>query len=262
MFDGFNSSKREPGRMDDGAFAAYVINNAPRYEIETLERIVKSLNENIAGRRWGKPAGLEVGSKVAATMFDAPFTEYGEVVSLTPKGCTIESPGSGYQSRITFKRYAVRLLDDFEWNRASMALNDWHEEYQQEHRRDVEARAKDRETAVADRQNARRYTLASLDGEVKLYRGAYVHAFEPDAGIHEYGVVADVTPKSIVLSNSESDWESRVWLAKTQIKVLDDKQWATIDAELRRRRKEYEDAVKAGKERELPDYSFVEIAYD
>jgi hypothetical protein len=56
--------------MDDEAFTAYVINNAPRYELETLERIVKGLNDNIASRRWGRPAGLKIGIKVAATMFD------------------------------------------------------------------------------------------------------------------------------------------------------------------------------------------------
>jgi hypothetical protein len=248
--------------LDEDAFAAYVINNAPRYSIEILERILKGLSDNIASRRWGKPRELEIGSKVAATMFDAAFTEYGEVVSMTPKGCTIEAPGLGHQSRISFKRYAVRILDEFEWNRVSMALEERHEQYERKHRRDVEVRAKDREAAVADREHARRYTLASLSRPLQLYRGAYVHAFEPDSGLHEYGVVVHVTPKSIVLSNSESDWESRVWLGKTRIRLLDDRQWAIVDAEQRRRRKEYEDASKAGKERGLLDYSFVEIQLD
>ena len=27
--------------MDDDAFAAYVLNNAPRYELETLEKLVQ-----------------------------------------------------------------------------------------------------------------------------------------------------------------------------------------------------------------------------
>jgi hypothetical protein len=39
--------------MDDAAFVAYVLNNAPRYEIESLEKIVIGLNSNIASRRWG-----------------------------------------------------------------------------------------------------------------------------------------------------------------------------------------------------------------
>jgi hypothetical protein len=78
--------------VDDHACAAYVINNAPRYEIETLERIVKGVRDNIASRRWGRPAGLEIGSKVAASMFDIPFTEYGEIVSITSHACTIKSP--------------------------------------------------------------------------------------------------------------------------------------------------------------------------
>jgi hypothetical protein len=41
--------------MDDNAFAAYVINNAPRYQAETLERILKGLNDNVAGPALGGP---------------------------------------------------------------------------------------------------------------------------------------------------------------------------------------------------------------
>jgi hypothetical protein len=245
--------------VDDDAFAAYVINNSPRYEIETLERIVKGVRDNIASRRWGKPAGLEIGSKIAATMFDVPFTEYGEVVSVTLNACTIESPSSSYRSRISFKRYAVRLLSDFEWNHVSRALEERHEQFEVDYQVELQARVLDRASAIDERSDAQRISMQALNGPVELFRGDYVHAHRPDQGSHEYGVVMHLTPKSIILSNSESDWESRVWLTKCEIQVLDDAQWRVVDAEQRRRHEEYEKAKAKGKQGKLPDYYFVEI---
>jgi hypothetical protein len=145
--------------VDDDAFAAYVINNAPRYEIETLERILKGVRDNVASRRWGKPAGLEIGSKVAATMFDVPFTEYGEVVSITSNACTIESPSSSYRSRISFKRYAVRLLSDFEWNHVSRVLEERHEQFEVDRKSELEARVLDRASAIDERSGAQRIAM-------------------------------------------------------------------------------------------------------
>jgi hypothetical protein len=104
--------------------------------------------------------------------------------------------------------------------------------------RDVLAREKDRELAVAHRNNGKRHALACLNGPAELHRGAFVHAFEPDSGIHEYGVVIHLTPKSIVLRNNESYWGSRLWLARCEIEVLQERQWEIVDAEQRRRREE------------------------
>jgi hypothetical protein len=255
-------TSRIEDRVDDDAFAAYVINNAPRYEIETLERILKAMRDNIASRRWGKPAGLEIGSKVAATMFDVPFTEYGEVVSMTPKACTIESPSSSYKSRISFKRYAVRLLSEFEWNHVARVLEERSEQFEADRKAELEARVSDRASAISERLDAERITMAALNGAVELFRGAYVHAHQPDQGSHEYGIIMHLTPKSIILSNSESDWESRVWVAKTEVTVLDERQWAVVDAEQSRRREEYENAKKAGRTNKLPDYYFIPIKLD
>jgi hypothetical protein len=206
--------------------------------------------------------GLEIGSKVAATMFNIPFTEYGEVVSVTPNACKIESPSSSYRSRISFKRYAVRLLSDFEWNHVSRVLEERHEQFEADHETELQARASDRASAIGERSGAQRITMQALNGPVELFRGAFVHAHRPDEGSHEYGVVLHLTPKSIILSNSESDWESRVWLTKCAIQVLDDAQWRIVDAEQRRRHEEYEKAKARGRQGKLPDYYFVEIELD
>ncbi len=81
--------------MNDESFVGVVLNNASRYDIGTLEKIIHGLNDNIAGWRWGKPPGLKVGTNIEAILFDAPsFVQYGTVVRLSPKGCKIESPGS------------------------------------------------------------------------------------------------------------------------------------------------------------------------
>lgn len=245
--------------MDDDAFSAYVISNAPRYEIETLERILKGISDNIASRRWGKPVGLAIGSKIAATMFDAPFTEYGEVISITPKACTIESASSSYRSRISFKRYAVRLLSEFEWNHISTVLHERHRQFEEDQKNESHALAREREAAIGERADSKRENLQALNGSIELCRGAYVHAHRPDIGSHEYGVVRRVTPKSVILSNNESDWESRVWLSKSEIQVLTDRQWRIVDAEQHRRREECAEAEKSARQGSLPDYHFIEI---
>ena len=72
--------------MNDESFVGFVLNNASRYDIETLEKIIQGLSDNIASRRWGKPPGLKVGSNVEAILFDTPsFVQYGSVVRLSPK---------------------------------------------------------------------------------------------------------------------------------------------------------------------------------
>jgi|GEM_PF-6678694 len=71
--------------MNDDAFLAFILNSTPRYEIETLEKIVEGLNHNIASRRWGTPSGLLVGSNVEATLFGTSFRDM-ELSSVTKVG--------------------------------------------------------------------------------------------------------------------------------------------------------------------------------
>ena len=59
--------------MTDEAFLAFVKANAPTFEIETLEKAVRSLNDCISSRRWGKPIGLvNAGRKVTHFAEDSP----------------------------------------------------------------------------------------------------------------------------------------------------------------------------------------------
>jgi hypothetical protein len=247
--------------MHDEAFAAYVLSNAPRYEIETLEKIARGLSDHIASRRWGKPEALKVGSKIEATMFDAPITQYGEIVALLPKSCKIRACESEYISRIQYQKYAIRVVDDFEWNRVCMSLSERHKEVTAELAAEARDRKEARRQAILNREKAARRPrrLQASNGAIDLFVGAYVHAFSPDGGIHEYGVVVHATPKSIILSSEESDYESRVWATSNEIYLLTDQQWLVVDAEHRRRNAEYEEAKKNDDESALPDYYGVEI---
>lgn len=249
--------------MNDDAFHAFVVNSAPRYEIETLERIMRSLSDNIASRRWGKPAGIEIGSKVEATMFGGHWVQCGEVVGLSPKACTIQEPDSERTSRINYMKYAVRLMDVYEWNRLCLSLAEHRKETAERQSLRESERNEDRERAIRERDvNAMKpRTLQALNGSVNLFRGAFVHAFRPDQGDHEYGVVISLSPKKIVLSGPESDWEPWIWVAKNEIHILNEREWAVVDAELRRRRREYEEATTQGRKSEVRDYSTTAIAY-
>lgn len=247
--------------MDDDAFAVYVLNNAPRYAVETLEKIVHGLQNNITSRRWGKPSDLEIGSNIEATRFDFPMREYGTVVSMRPKGCTIEPPESKYATRIAYNKYAIRVLEDHEWNRVCFSFAQHHKKYYEELDAKIRERTENREAAITEREkNAMRpTTMVALNGSVELYRGAFVHAHDPTNDTHDYGVVVEMTPKKVVLSNNESDWESTVWATKREIEVLGSEQWTIVDAEQRRRKTEYEEAEKAGRHGRLPDYSRIAI---
>ncbi len=68
-----------------------------------------------------------------------------------------------------------------------------------------------------------------------------------------------MTPKAFYLSSPESTWTHRIVTAKHEIGLLSDAEWQIVDAELRRRRAEYEVAEKAGKTADLVDYSRVKI---
>jgi hypothetical protein len=247
--------------MDDEAFAAYVISNAPRYEIETLEKIVQSLNDNIASRRCGKPQDLQIGSHIEATVFGTSYSRYGTVVRMSPSACTIEAIDSEYTSRISYKRHAIRVLSEFEWNRVIANAARWREEYDKEKAREVEEAAAERATAVRDRAKAKRNAarMEALNGTFEIYCGCFVHAYRPDWGHHEYGVVVSMSPKKIYLTNEENDFGSNVWVAKHEIEILSERQWEVVELEQRRRRAEFEAAKKAGREQDVPDYSAVAI---
>jgi hypothetical protein len=102
--------------------------------------------------------------------------------------------------------------------------------------------------------------MEALNGPVELFCGAYVYAYRPDWGMHEYGVVIDMTPKKIVLSSPDSILGTeRIAVSKHEITVLDDKQWQIVDAELRRRKEEWDKAEKNGTTGKLPDYCRFEI---
>ena len=66
--------------MDDDTFLAFLANNAPACEIETLRKAVEKLNENIASRVFGKPPGLEIGSHIEAVDFRGSWYRYGTVI--------------------------------------------------------------------------------------------------------------------------------------------------------------------------------------
>ena len=66
---------------------------AARMETETLELVVKILNDIVWHRKSGKLPGLELGSVVHAQRLDYNSQVYGEVVRITPKACVVQSPG-------------------------------------------------------------------------------------------------------------------------------------------------------------------------
>ncbi|HVR46914.1 MAG TPA: hypothetical protein VMT95_09830 [Candidatus Binatia bacterium] len=247
--------------MDDETFLAFIRNSVAAYDLETLEKAVKTLNDNIASRRWGKPPGLEVGSHVAAVDFDGVFGWYGTVIRMTGQGCIIEPPGAKYTQRISFKRFIMRIVDEFEWNRACLAAEERAREFAETKVREAAELEADRNDAIKNRaQTAQRpKTLLAMNGGVSVYRGALVHAYRPDWDDHEYGVVVGVTPKALDLSSPETTWTRRIIAAKHEIELLDEVQWQLVDAELRRRREEYEAAEESGKTSDLRDYSKVQI---
>jgi hypothetical protein len=247
--------------VDDETFLAFIRNSAATYDLETLEKAVKSLNDNIASRRWGKPPGLEIGSNIAAVDFDGFVGWYGTVIRMTGKGCIIEPPASKYTHRISFKRYIVRIVDEFEWNRACMAAEDRAREFSEKIARNYAELEADRNDAIEGRARAAQHSkiLQAMNGAVNVYRGAYVHAHRPDWDTHEYGVVVGMTPKALDLSSPESAWTHRIVAATHELNLLNEAEWQVVDAELRRRRAEYEAAEKAGKTADLIDYSRVRI---
>lgn len=247
--------------MDDETFLAFIRNSAATYDLETLEKAVKALSDNIASRRWGRPPGLETGSRVAAVHFEGYFGWYGTVIRLTGQGCIIEPPASKCTQRISFKKFIVRIVDEVEWNRAYTAAEvRARESTERVIREDAELEA-DRKNAIKGRAEAAQHArnMFAMNGAVSVYRGAFVHAYCPDSDTHDYGVVVGMTPKALDLSNPEISWTRRIVAAKHEVSLLSEVHWRVVDAELRRRKTEYEAAEKVGKTGELTDYSTVEI---
>jgi hypothetical protein len=247
--------------MQDETFLAFVTNNAPRCELETLEKAIKTLADNIASRRWGRPPGLEIGSRVEAVEFEGALGWYGTVKRFTPQGCILEPPTGTYTTRVSFKKYVVRILDETEWNRVCFNADEREKKFSEKSAQENAELETDRQHAIRERAAAslKAKSFQALNGEVELFRGAFVHAYRPDWGVHVYGVMVDSTPKSLILTSPESTWVERVRPAKHEIRVLSEDEWTIVDAELRRRRAEYEVAEKAGKTSDLPDYATIEI---
>lgn len=248
--------------MNDESFIGLVLNKASRYDIETLEKIIHGLNDNIASRRWGKPPGLKVGSNIEAILFEAPsFVQYGTVVRMSPKGCKIESARSSFTWPIWYTKHSIRILDEPEWNRICAALERGDEEHQAKRQAEIAESAADREQAIKNRSKAQKKaaTLSALNGAVQIFRGAFVHAYRPDWDDHVYGVVVDFSPKKIALSDPGDAYERSIMAPKHVINVLTEEHWAIVDRELRRRAQEYGEAKSVGEEASLPDYSSVEI---
>jgi hypothetical protein len=91
---------------------------------------------------------------------------------LTGQGCVIEPPASKYTQRISFKKFIVRVVDEFEWNRACMAAEDRVVEFAEKKvREDAELEA-DREEAIKDRPQAaqRPKSMLAMNGAVSVYR--------------------------------------------------------------------------------------------
>jgi hypothetical protein len=253
--------QRTSAAVDDETFLAFITNNAPGCDLETLRRAVQKLNESIAARVFGKPAGLEIGSHIEATDFDGSYYRYGTVIKLSQSGCVIEPPSSRYTDRISFKKQIVRILDEFEWNRACFAAEDFKRRLDQQTARENKEFEAAREQATSQRSAAKRIQMQALNGPVTLFRGAFVYAFRPDEGMHSYGIVIDMTPKNIILSSPDMILGTeRITVAKHEITPLDEVQWQRVDEELRRRKDEYERAESDGTTDTIRDYSGVAIS--
>lgn len=246
--------------MDDQTFLAFLTNNAPACEVETLRKAVDKLNENIAGRVFGRPPGLEVGSHVEAVDLHGSWYRYGTVVKLRENFCIIKPPVGRFTDRISFKKQIVRILDEYEWNRVCFSAETQKKEIDEETARERAELAALRQEVIAERDTAQRVVMEALNGAVELFCGAYVYAYRPDWAMHEYGVVVDMTPKKIILSSPDCILGTeRIAVAKHEITLLDDRQWQRVDKELRRRKAEWDEAATSGTTAKLPDYCRFEI---
>jgi hypothetical protein len=233
--------------MTDDAFLAFVTANAPRFEIETLEKAARALHDCVASRRFGKPVGLAIGSRVAAEAFDGFWYHYGEVVRMTPKGCVIEIAGSDGEQRILYSKYSVRLLDEFEWNRAVYAGVESSKRVDESIAAEKAGYAAAADAAIKNRSKTVQMPIAvkTVDGDASVYVGAYVAAHRPDWRSYVYGVVVEFDEDACRIVDADSGYDWRVDFAKYEVVVLDEVQWQTVTAEIGRRNA----LVEAEKER-------------
>jgi len=241
--------------VEDETFLAFIANNAPGCEVETLRKAVDKLSESIASRVFGRPPGLEIGSHIEAVDLRGTWYRYGTVVKLNDSFCVIEPPVGRFTDRISFKKEIVRILDQYEWNRVCFSAESRKKQIDEETARERDELGALRQEVIAERHAAQRIVMEALNGPVELFCGAYVYAYRPDWGMHEYGVVIDMTPKKIILSSPDSILGTeRIAVAKHEITLLDDEQWQRVDAELQRRKDEWDEAEKKNTTDRLPDY--------
>lgn len=175
---------------------------------------------------------------------------YGEVKRLTDKACVVET-ASGYDERIRFDKHAVRILPDSEWGWVRRSIEERHADYKKEREDEAEAAKAELEEVIRDRDRAKnkcfRATFAD-GGVVEIFCGAYLHAYRTDWEHHIYGVVISWTSKSCFVRTDLSQFDDKITFAKcVQAEILADDQWKKVDAELRRRHDEIEEAKNAGK---------------
>jgi hypothetical protein len=237
--------------MDDEAFEGFIKSHAAQMETETLQRVTEHIREVIAQRLTGKPSWLKRGSRIHALDLKLDWNKYGEVTRISGKSCFIMPAASEYEERIVFSRHAIRLVDDIEWNNIVWHFADRKAEYQSKRVAEIEELHREREEAIKNRDNPKRKlarVARSAGQEIVLFIGAYVHAHD-DGGVgHTYGVVVGFTSKSCTLSSPVSEFTERIVYDKHDlIEVLDNGEWAAVEAELKRREAEIADARASGK---------------
>lgn len=246
--------------MEDETFLAFITNNAPACEVETLRKAVDKLNENIAGRVFGRPPGLKIGSHIEVVDFRGTWYRYGTVIKLNDRACEIEPPVGRFTDRIPFKKNIVRILDEFEWNRVCFSAEARKKSLDEQTARERKELESARQAAISKRGTAQTTVMEALNGPVELFHGAYVYAYRPDWEVHEYGVIIEMTPKKIILSSPDSILGTElITVSKHEITLLNDREWKRVDTELRRRKDEWDEAEKNGTTGKLPDYCRFEI---
>lgn len=235
--------------MDDKPFIEFVKTNAVRMELETLQAIVEHLHELIAQRRSGKPPGLKRGSPIEAVHLGFESYSYGEVQRMTDKGCIIETP-SGFEERIRFDKYAIRILPDSDWSWIRKNIEERHAKVKKELEDEAIAALAELDEVIRDKGKSKKrpFKVTFADGKtLEIYRGAYLHAYRIDWEHHIYGVVMSWTQKSCFVRTRFSSFDDKITFAKcSQAEIFTDSRWAAVEAELNRRDNEVALLRKAG----------------
>lgn len=238
-----------PQSMSDKSFLAFVETNAQLCETETLEKARQHIADLIALRLGGKPPGLKRGVTIEASRLDYESHEYGEVTRLSPKSCFIQEPGSKYETRLLYSKYAIRVIEPNEWTWIERSLIERREQIDKKIKDDERERMENR---VAAAREAERYSkkpkivkLAS-NVEVPVYRGAYVHIRDTDDA-HIYGVIVGVTPVACHVNSLDSIFDHRVrYTDCTELEILTKAEGKRIDSIAESRQREIHEASDAG----------------